>query len=266
MGMAAVARNKQDKPIHHLTAAQFDSMFPNEDACCAYLVGKRWPKGVHCPRCGAENPTELKGNPNHWQCYECAPKTSYRFSHITGTIFENTNKPLKDWFRVVHLMLTSKKGMNALQIFRYLGFGSYKTAWYMCHRIRTALANEDFAKLAGIIEVDETFVGGKAKNRHKDKRGGGVGPGGASGEKAIVVGAVKRKGNVVTRVIENTKVEILTEFVNEAVPNKVSLICTDEWRGYARLKKPSPMEPSTTPPSNTFAARSTLRQSKASGR
>src|SRR6202521_2789508 len=128
------------KHIHQLTSAQFEQFFPNEEACCAYLVGKRWPKGVRCPRCRAENPTELKGNPWHWQCYECAKDTSYRFSHITGTIFDNTNKPLRDWFKVTHLMLTSKKGMSALQIYRYMGFGSYKTAWYMCHRIRAALA------------------------------------------------------------------------------------------------------------------------------
>jgi transposase-like protein/IS1 family transposase len=230
-----MARNKQDKPIHQLTAAQFDAMFPNEQACCAYLIGKRWPEGVRCPRCGAENPTALKNNPNHWQCYECAPATSYRFSHLTGTIFENTNKPLKDWFRVIHLMLTSKKGMSALQIYRFLGFGSYKTAWSMCHRVRTALADRNFEKLAGIVEVDETFIGGKAKNRHKGDRDGGVGPGGPTVGKAIVVGAVRRKGSVVARVIANTKASTLTGFVNEAVSTKVSLLCTDQWKGYMNL-------------------------------
>jgi transposase-like protein len=147
------------KHIHQLTAAQFDKAFPNEEACCAYLVGKRWPKGIHCPRCGATEPiTELKGNPWHWQCYQCcAPYTSYRFSHLTGTIFENTNKPLRDWFKVIHLMLTSKKGMSALQIRRYMGFGSYKTAWLMCHKIRTALM-QDIGKLGGVVEVDVITV------------------------------------------------------------------------------------------------------------
>ena len=227
------------KQIHQLTAAQFDKAFPDEEACCAYLVGKRWPKGVHCPRCGATEPTELKDNPWHWQCYECAPQSSYRFSHITGTIFENTNKPLKDWFRVIHLMLTSKKGMSALQIFRFLGFGSYKTAWYMCHRVRAALANRDFEKLAGIVEVDETFVGGKAKNRHKDKRGDGSGGTGGAG-KVIVAGAVRRKGNVIARVIENVQASTLVEFIREAVSTKVSLLCTDQWVGYKHLHKDFP--------------------------
>jgi len=235
-----MTRNKQDKPIQQLTSAQFDNLFPDEDACAAYLVARRWPEAVTCPRCGSSRVFGLKTMPFKWECMDCGDGISYRFSHLVGTIFENTNKPLRDWFKVIHLMLTSKKGMSALQIFRYMGFGSYKTAWYMCQRIRSALANEDFAKLAGIVEVDETFVGGKAKNRHKDKRGGGVGPGGATGDKAIVVGAVKRKGNVVARVIENTKGETLTAFINEAVSNRVSLICTDEWRGYASLKKKFP--------------------------
>jgi transposase-like protein len=174
-----------------------------------------------------------------WQCYTCAPETSYRFSHLTGTIFENTNKPLKDWFRVIHLMLVSKKGMSALQIFRYMGFGSYKTAWLMCHKVRVALT-EDVKRLGGIVEVDETFVGGLAKNRHKDKRGDGRGGTGGAG-KSIIVGAVKRKGNVVAHVIANVQSETLTSFVREAVSHKVSLLCTDAFPGYRKLADEYPL-------------------------
>jgi transposase-like protein len=228
------------KQIHQLTSAQFDAAFPDEAACCAYLVGKRWPKGVHCPRCGATEPTELKGNPWHWQCYQCAPQSSYRFSHITGTIFENTNKPLRDWFKVIHLILTSKKGMSARQIWRYMGFGSLKTAWYMGHRVRVALASGDFEKLGGIVEVDETFVGGKAKNRHIDKRGDGDGTAGTDSGKAVVVGAVRRKGNVVARVVENVRASTLEAFVSEAVSHKVSFLITDKWTGYKHLNKEFP--------------------------
>src|ERR1700680_3003074 len=116
-----------------------------------------------------------------------------------------------------------------------MGFGSYRTAWYMCHRVRAGMANEDFRKLMGIVEVDETFVGGKAKNRHWDKRGGGGGTGGIGSGKTPVVGAVSRKGNVVARVVANVTSDTLTAFVREAVSHKVSLLCTDQWPGYKRL-------------------------------
>jgi transposase-like protein len=216
-------------------------MFPigDEDACCAYLVARRWPQGVCCPRCGNPAVYDLPSRKWHWQCEQCAPD-GYRFSHIVGTIFENTNKPLRDWFKVAHLMLVSKKGMSALQIMRYMGFGSYKTAWLMCHKIRAALV-EDIEQLGGIVEVDETFIGGKMGNRHKDKRGGKKGGGGAIGSgKTAVVGAVRRKGNVVARVIENVRASTLTEFVRETVSHKVSLLCTDQWTGYKQLSKEYP--------------------------
>ncbi len=112
---------RRPKPVPQMTVAQFEATFPDEDACKAYLQARRWPKGVHCPRCGNEKVYTVKPMPFQWQCYACAPDTGYRFSVIAGTIFENTKKPLRDWFRVVHLMLTSKKGMSALQIQRMHG-------------------------------------------------------------------------------------------------------------------------------------------------
>lgn len=232
------------KPVHQLTVAQFEVMFPDEDACKAYLKARRWPEGVRCPRCANPEVYELRHRAWHWQCTKCAPggSTGYRFSIISGTIFENTNKPLRDWFRVTHLMLVSKKGMSARQIWRYMGFGSYKTAWYMMHRVRAALVEREADKLGGIVEVDETFIGGKAHNKHRDKRGpdGKSGPGGLASGKTPVVGAVSRKGNVVARVISTVSADVLTSFVRETVSHKVSLLVTDQWIGYRYLKRDYP--------------------------
>jgi hypothetical protein len=230
------------KRIHQLTVPQFEAMFPDEDACCAYLVRNRWPEGVRCPRCGNESVYELQTMKWKWECSACREGGAYRFSHLVGTVFENTNKPLGDWFRVIHFMLTSKKGVSALQVYRVMGFGSYKTAWYMCHRIRAGLRDREFHKLMGIVEADETFIGGKAKNRHKDKRGKGDGTGGMGSGKTPIAGAVSRKGNVVARVIENVRASTLTGFVRESVSHKVSLLVTDQWVGYKDLATEFPHE------------------------
>jgi transposase-like protein len=224
---------RRPKPVHQLTEKQFEDMFPHEDACRAYLVARRWPEGPRCPRCGNRAVYELKSRKWHWQCEKCAPD-GYRFSVLAGTIFENTNKPLRDWYKVVHLMLVSKKGMSALQIMRYMGFGSYKTAWSMCHKVRAALM-QNVDKLGGIVEVDETFIGGKDKNRHWDKKSHVKDGGGKDPLKFSVVGAVRRKGNVIARVVERVNTATLEKFVGEAVSTRVSLICTDENPGYRRL-------------------------------
>ena len=229
-------RNKQKNTlqIHQMSIKDFERQFPDEDACKTYLSQNRWPEGVRCPRCNNDKVYELEHKEWHWQCTECADN-GYRFSILVGTIFENTNKPLREWFRVIHLMLTSKKGISSLQVCRYMGFGSYKTAWLMCSKIRVALGNVEFKKLVGYVEVDETYVGGKAKNKHKGKGGRGDFGGTGGTGKFIVVGAVQRKGNVVARVIERTDAETLNRFVQETVSNHVSLLSTDDHSGYRKL-------------------------------
>jgi len=216
---------------NQMTLSELEARFSTEDACKSYLASRRWPDGVRCPRCGSDKVYKLS-RVWHWQC-RCSPN-GYRFSVLVGTIFENTNYPLQTWFKVIYLMLSSKKGISALQIHRMIGTGSYSTAWYMCHRIRAGLSNEEFRKLVGFVEVDETFVGGKAKNRHKNKRGGGGrGPSG----KTPIVGAVSRGGKVVAKVIDNVDTETLDKFVRETVSEKVSLLSTDDNSGYRYLNR-----------------------------
>jgi transposase-like protein len=222
---------KQPKPVSQMTEKQFDALFPvgNEDACKTYLKARRWPNGAFCPRCGNTKVYELKARSFHWQCQACDPN-GYRFSVIAGTVFENTNKPLRDWFKVAHLMMTSKKGISARQLWRYMGFGSLKTAWYMAHRIRAALIEPE-TKLGGIVEVDETYIGGKAINKHRHKRTNHGGP----GDMPVVIGAVSRKGNVVARVLNHLDKKAAHAFVREVVSDKVSLLASDESRVYDDL-------------------------------
>jgi transposase-like protein len=228
-----MARAKQPKQIHQLTVKQFEAMFPNEDACDAYLVAHRWPSGARCPRCGSDRVYALTTRKWHWECPDCRHGGAYRFSDITGTVFENTNVDLRDWFRVMHLMLTAKKGISARQIHRFMGFGSYKTAWYMCHRIRAGLQNEEFRKLVGIVEIDETMVGGKRGNRHKSDRSDDDNETGRSTKrKSIVIGAVERKGNVVARVIQRANETTINHFIGETISTKVSLVAHDDYHAY----------------------------------
>src|SRR5438105_4445316 len=124
-----------------MTLSQLQKRFPNEDTCKQYLFNRRWPTGaVKCPRCGNEKVHKIS-QPWKWQCKGCA-KNGYRFSIITGTIFQDTKYPLRAWFTVAFLILTAKKGMSAMQIQRTMGSaltngkGSYETFWYMAHRLR----------------------------------------------------------------------------------------------------------------------------------
>ena len=215
------------------TLDAFDRRFPTEEACREYLRDSRWPDGVICPKCGnKEKVHALKSKPFYWLCKTC---NNYRFSVISGTIFENTKKPLKLWFRIAYFMLVSKKGMSALQIHRTV-FGEdstsdYHTTWYMCTRLRAAMRNQSWDRLMGVVEVDESAFGGKDKNRHWDKKQHITGMSG----KTTVIGAISRKGNVVCEVIENTDASTLNRFVRKAVSDRVSLVATDEHRGYAHL-------------------------------
>ncbi len=223
-----------------MTLAALMERYKTEADCKAALRDARWPDGiVKCPKCGNDKVYALKARPFHWQCQstKCG-KQGYRFSVIAGTIFENTKFSLRQWFLVAHLMTQSKKGMSTLQIHRHIGSGSYKTAWFMCQRLRVAMRVGNFEKLAGEVEVDETYVGGKAYNMHLAKRKR-LALAGTRG-KTAVIGAVSRRGNVVARVIENTDTATLDRFVRQAVASDVSLLATDEHSGYRLLDRDLP--------------------------
>jgi transposase-like protein len=221
-----------------MTLRELMATFPTNESCKQFLMERRWQDGiVRCPKCGNPAVYKLNTRPFHWLCKPCK---NYRFSVISGTIFQDTKYPLKTWFEVLWQMLNSKKGVSALQIQRQIGSGSYETAWYMCMRLRASTHDPDFRQLMGIVEVDEMFIGGKDKNRHWDKKShvtGGIGSG-----KVGVIGAISRKGNVVCQIIENTDAITLNAFVRKAVSETVDLVATDEHSGYRFLKEYFPHE------------------------
>ncbi len=223
-----------------MTLTELMTRFSTEEACKQFLHDQRWPNGAQCPRCHSAKVYALKARPFHWVCKNagCGGRNGYRFSVITRTVFENTNYPLRTWFQVIYLMTQSKKGISALQIHRQIGSGDYRTAWYMCHRIRAAMKDGGFAKLMGEVEIDETFIGGKDKNRHANKRRHVPG----TSDKMAVIGAIARKGNVVCQLIETADRVTMSKFVRQTVSEGVSLVATDEHSGYKRLGRTFPHE------------------------
>jgi transposase-like protein len=203
--------------------------FASKDNCRDYLVARRWPNGVACPRCGSQNVIFLPKY-DRWHCRE--KHTAPQFTLKTGTIMEDSPVGLDKWLTAMWMIVNCKNGVSSYEIHRSIGV-TQKTAWFMDHRIRLALGMAPANKLSGEVEVDETFIGGKARNMHIEKRQRRItGTGGK--DKTAVVGILERGGKVRTRVIDNRKKKTLQVEVRKHV-EAGSALYTDALLSYNGL-------------------------------
>ncbi|UEG49732.1 IS1595 family transposase [Ferruginibacter lapsinanis] len=204
----------------------FQKEFSNEEKCRKYLEEQRWNGTPACPFCGSINVHRF---PNS-KIFKCREKQCrQKFSVTVGTIYENTKIPLAKWFLATYILSVHSKGISSLQLASWLGV-TQKTAWHLNHRIREMLTDNAPELLEGIVECDETYVGGKEANKHKSKRKVKAGVGG----KTMVFGAVQRDGKVRTRVIPQTNLENVTNAIEDFVA-KDSTMVTDEHHAYKKV-------------------------------
>src|ERR1700730_3003170 len=189
-------------------------MFPTEDKCRELLVRLRWPEGPQCLRCKLPV-VELETEKQLFYCKAC----DYQFTVTSGTVFNDTHLSLFKWFAATMLLCEAKKGISACQIQRTLGIGGYKTAWHLCHRIRSAMVEADRKMLDGKVEVDETFVGGKIY---------GKGVKAAMDAKEVVIGIRQRGGDLRFFHAQDVKSGTLAKYIKENISADVDVIMTDE--------------------------------------
>jgi transposase-like protein len=203
----------------NVTMIDLMERFGTDEKCRQILEELRWYDGVRCPRCNSVKISRIRER-QQFDCDVCR----YQFSVTSGTIFHDTHLPLNKWFVAIYLTVESKKGMSANQMKRILGV-SYKTAWYLCHRIRAAMTEQEPEQLNGTVEVDETFIGGKL-------RGHGRGIGNYTKNKTIVIGVVQRGGKIRLQTIETTDRKTLHKFIKLHCAPDTELIITDELPAY----------------------------------
>jgi transposase-like protein len=202
--------------------------FGSEDRCRAYLEGLRWPDGLECPRCLGKTISRIRER-NQFDCDSCR----YQFSATAGSTFHDTHLPLWKWFLAVYLISESKKGISSMQLKRTLGV-SYKTAWYLSHRIRDAMGSVEESPLVGVVEVDETLIGGKVEGKGQGYRE----------NKSVVIGAVQRGGKIRLRVIPNTRRHHVMDFIEANVD--AAAVYTDELKSYERAINPETIHETVT--------------------
>jgi transposase-like protein len=201
-----------------MTLPEITEMFATDDKCRELLERLRWPEGPECPRCKSREVVRLETHIKLLWCSEC----NYQFGVTVGSIFHDSHLPLTKWFMATLLLCEARKGMSANQVKRTIGM-SYKTAWYLCHRIRAAMKEVDAPMLDGTVEMDETYVGGK-------KRGACIRGRGA--EKEIVIGLRQRNGDLRFFHAKDAKSGTLAQYIRENVSEDVEVIVTDEWSAY----------------------------------
>lgn len=203
-----------------MTIIDVQNLFSSDEKARELLERLRWPNGPECPRCKTTQLARLSEKLLY--CKDC----DYQFTVTANTIFHDSHLPLLKWFVATYLMCESRKGMSANQIKRTLGI-SYKTAWYLCHRIRKAMAASDKPMLDGTVEMDETYVGGKV-------RGFVDGRTVASNNKEVVIGIRQRGGDLRFFHAEDAKSGTLAQYIKENVSTDVEVIVTDDWRAYPK--------------------------------
>jgi transposase-like protein len=211
-----------------MTVDLTNPMFQDEALATAHMEADRWPDGVFCPHCGSTNVHRMGGKTQAGMfiCNDCRDKFTVR----TGSIFERSHIPLHKWLLATHLMAASKKGVSALQLQRMLGLGSYRSAWFMCHRIRESMKPTKVGPIGGsnkVVESDETLIGGKKKNRAFAKK---------EPKKHTVLALVERDGTSHSFHITNVKAKTLRETIYKVVDRKSHLM-TDELASYTKLGK-----------------------------
>lgn len=207
--------------------------WPTEADCLAHLERVRWSDKPLCPYCGAERVARHReqGRRDRLQCQRCAKS----FSVTVNTIFHNSHVDLQRWFLLISLMLNAKKGLSAMQAARDLGMRR-PTVWSMMHRVRAALDTDEGGLLRGVVEMDETFVGGKPRkpNDRDDDQ-----PRSGPSKKTPVIGAVERGGRIRMKVAERSELdgEGLKAFVLANIDCKRTMLTTDEWAGYNGMNR-----------------------------
>ena len=214
--------------------------FPNQESCIAYLEAVRWHGQPTCPYCGSAKTAVRtdKDRPRRHRCREC--NTS--FSVTVGTIFHRTHLPLQKWFLAISLILNAKKGLSALQLSRDLDVNK-NTAWRIAMQIRKAMTRaEHRSLLTGIVEMDETYIGGKPRKGTKGDGPDEHHPRGRGTRKAPVIGAVERDGNVTAKATAKDKMKgrHLRAFVRDRVNTGNAALITDEYKGYLGMSKVLP--------------------------